>query len=334
MLTSLHTSVQTPPRWLVEIAVTVRNPFDESGHRLGYWAETDMRTIASTWKQIVAAAVVPFLIGSAVMLALMDSRVRAALVATVYPPGTNVSVSRSVAPGDLSAVSSGETITVVVDVVNGGDAPLRGFYYSDQVPSGWAVNTLDVTVNGSSIVDHSFEQGYPGEICTGCTPSRWALETPQGGGVFSAAHPIPASGSTARIAYRMTVAGGTGSDYSLEHGAWAGWLETSPGMAVFGYQDVAAPLRADFVAQPRLGVAPLNVQFTDLSTGDVLTRHWDFGDGGTASLPGSTHTYSALGTYTVGLTVYDAFGFDELVRARYIHVTDVIYDVFLPVVVR
>ena len=158
---------------------------------------------------------------------------------------------------------------------------------------------------------------------------------PQGEGVFSPTHAIPASGGTARIVYTMIVSGGTGSDYSIGHDAWAGWLETVPnGTAIFGYQDVTGTLSADFAAQPRLGLAPLSVQFTDLSTGNVLTRSWDFGDGGTASVPGPTHTYSALGVYTVSLTVHDPSGSDELVRPRYVQVTDVVYDVYLPVIVK
>jgi PKD repeat protein len=164
---------------------------------------------------------------------------------------------------------------------------------------------------------------------------------PQGGGVFSPTHPIPASGGTARIVYTMVVSEGTGSDYSLGHDAWAGWLTTTPtGTAVFGYQQIAGTLSADFTAEPRRGFAPLTVQFTDLSVGDVLTRAWDFGDGGTALLPGTAlplgpaHTYTVSGCYTVTLTVEDAYGSDALVRPGYIRVTDVTCTVFLPVVLR
>lgn len=302
--------------------------------RQGFRSGIVMKTVPSKCGKKAVTVLVPLVIAGAGMLILIGPRVHAALVAIIHPPGRNILVSRSLAPEDISAVSSGNAITITVDVTNDEEVALRGFYYSDQVPSGWAVYTSDVSVNGSSITDYSYEQGSAGEIYTGCTPSRWALETPQGEGVFSPIHSIAASGGTARIVYTMIVTGGTGSDYSLGHDAWAGWLETSTGTAVFGYQDITGTLSADFTAQPRLGPAPLSVQFTDLSTGDVLTRSWDFGDGGTASLPGPTHTYSALGTYTVSLTVHDSSGSDELVRPRYIHVTDVVYEVYLPVIVK
>ena len=262
-------------------------------------------------------------------------RIHAAFLTYIHPPDKNVLVNRSFEPDDFSAVSSGSAVTVTIDVTNSEDVALRGFYYSDQVPNGWVVSTASVSVGGSPIVDYTYGQGYADEIYTGFTPHRWALEMPQGGGVFSPTHPIPASGGTARIVYTMIVSGGTGSDYSLGRDAWAGWLTATPaGTAVFGYQEIAGPLSADFTAEPRIGFSPLTVQFTDLSVGDILTRAWDFGDGGTALLPGPAHTYTVSGCYTVTLTVHDAYGSDTLVRPGYIRVTDVACTVFLPVVLR
>ena len=264
-------------------------------------------------------------------------RIHAAVLTYIYPPDKNILVNRSFEPDDFSAVSSGTAVTVTVDVTNSEEVALRGFYYSDQVPNGWVVNAASVSVSGSPIVDYTYGQGYADEIYTGFTPHRWALEMPQGGGVFSPTHPIPASGGTARIVYTMIVSGGTGSDYSFGHDAWAGWLTTSPvGTAVFGYQEIASPLSADFTAEPRSGLVPLTVQFTDFSLGDILTRAWDFGDGSTALPPGiaPAHTYTVSGHYTVTLTVHDAYGSDTLMRPGYIRVTDVACTVFLPVVLR
>jgi len=440
-------------------------------------------------------------------------RLNAALLAYRYPSDKDVLVDRSFDPADFSAVSSGGAITVTIDVTNNEGVDLRGFYYSDHVPSEWVVDTASVSVNGSPITDYTYGQGYAGEVYTDSIPHRWALEMPQepalslpkGDGVFSPTHSIPASGGTARIVYTMIVSGGTGSDYSIGYEAWAGWLETTPnGTAIFGYETIPSPptadftasllsgtapltvtftdrsegiinawlwdfgdgftsaiqhpshtyitpgqfgvtltvsgpggsgmaskpdyivvdpafappvadftasllsgtapltltftdrsegiinawlwdfgdgftsaiqhpthtyaicgvytitltvtrtepaasdtvvkpeyitvtaplLQADFIASPLFGLPPLTVEFTDLSVGDILTYAWDFGEGGTASLPGPTYTYSALGYYTVSLTVQDACGSDTLVRPQYIHVTDVIYNVYLPVILK
>ncbi len=56
------------------------------------------------------------------------------------------------------------------------------------------------------------------------------------------------------------------------------------------------------------GTAPLTVTFADSSTGFVSERHWDFGDGGTASDATVEHTFTEAGTYTVTLVVSDPCG--------------------------
>jgi PGF-pre-PGF domain-containing protein len=55
------------------------------------------------------------------------------------------------------------------------------------------------------------------------------------------------------------------------------------------------------------GVAPLSVQFTDLSQ-NATEWKWDFGDGETSTDESPTHIYSAAGTYTANLTVSDENG--------------------------
>ena len=55
----------------------------------------------------------------------------------------------------------------------------------------------------------------------------------------------------------------------------------------------------------------LTVQFTDTSTdsdGSIASRSWNFGDGTTSTAANPSKTYSAAGTYTVGLTVTDDDG--------------------------
>jgi len=55
------------------------------------------------------------------------------------------------------------------------------------------------------------------------------------------------------------------------------------------------------------------ITFTDLTVGTTgLTNWlWDFGDGNTSTDQNPTHTYTSDGTYTVSLTVDDAFGCDR-----------------------
>ncbi|HDL19865.1 MAG TPA: PKD domain-containing protein [Nitrospirae bacterium] len=70
------------------------------------------------------------------------------------------------------------------------------------------------------------------------------------------------------------------------------------------------PLTADFSGDPTSGPNPLTVQFTDLSTSGegIVSRDWDFGDGGTSTEQNPTHQYTLYGVYTVCLTVAEADG--------------------------
>ena len=65
---------------------------------------------------------------------------------------------------------------------------------------------------------------------------------------------------------------------------------------------------ASFTATPTSGTAPLNVAFTDTSTGSPTSWAWDFGDTGTSTLQNPTHSYAAAGTYTAKLTATNATG--------------------------
>lgn len=67
------------------------------------------------------------------------------------------------------------------------------------------------------------------------------------------------------------------------------------------------PPVANFSAAP----SGLSVQFTDASTdsdGSIVSRSWNFGDGGTSTATNPSHAYAAAGTYSVGLTVTDDDG--------------------------
>ena len=71
---------------------------------------------------------------------------------------------------------------------------------------------------------------------------------------------------------------------------------------------VTATPRADFMAEPTLGDAPLTVAFTDASEGAITGRWWGFGDGAHATAQNPSHEYTSPGTYTVTLTVTDTLG--------------------------
>ena len=62
------------------------------------------------------------------------------------------------------------------------------------------------------------------------------------------------------------------------------------------------------VAISTSGNSPLNVSFTDTSTGSPTSWSWRFGDGTYSTAKNPVHTYSKAGKYTVSLTVRNAAG--------------------------
>ena len=266
---------------------------------------------------------------------LIAPRALASIIQFLYPPDKGIVFSHSVEPAGYESLGHGETITVSVGVTNNETDNLRGFYFSDQIPNGWGVETVSASVDGVPVADFVYEQGSANEIYFDSTPHRWALEMPQGDGVFSPTHPVSSLGGTALVVYRMIVNGGQGGDYHTDYHGWAGWLASEPvGTTVYGYQVYTNTVKADFSGVPRLGLAPLSVSFTDLSSGEILTYTWDFGDEGTSFLANPTHTYSVLGTYTVSLTVQNTIDSDTETKARYIRAVDTIYPVYLPIIIR
>jgi PKD repeat protein len=87
------------------------------------------------------------------------------------------------------------------------------------------------------------------------------------------------------------------------------------------FQDGPLPLpAAEFTAAPLSGAAPLQVEFTDGSSGIPSTWAWDFGDGGSSTEQNPSHTYNTPGVYTVSLTVSNSTGADVETKVDYITV--------------
>jgi PKD repeat protein len=63
------------------------------------------------------------------------------------------------------------------------------------------------------------------------------------------------------------------------------------------------PIVASFTADPTSGTAPLDVQFTDTSSGTPTSWNWVFGDGFSSTNQNPSHEFTTNGTYTVNLTV-------------------------------
>lgn len=84
----------------------------------------------------------------------------------------------------------------------------------------------------------------------------------------------------------------------------------------------ANPLLADFEADITNGMSPLDVNFTDLSSGEVQSWAWDFGNGVTSTLQNPLVQYADAGIYTVSLTISDGTHQATETKFDYIVVND------------
>ena len=102
---------------------------------------------------------------------------------------------------------------------------------------------------------------------------------------------------------------------------------------ILQFTDPTVPPQADFSASPTSGLPPLQVEFTNLSTGVYDECIWDFGNGrikNSCDRPATKYRFE--GNYTVSLTVKGPGGEDAKIIENYIKVGD--YLIFLPGVLK
>ena len=117
-------------------------------------------------------------------------------------------------------------------------------------------------------------------------------------------------GGTTTISITTTVSGSTTTSASIG--------TTIPSTST---TTISEPeLKADFVKDKTSGPPPFVVQFTDMSSGNIASYLWDFGDNGTSTEKNPTHTYLSEGAYTVSLRVEGNGNVDEEVKYGYVTV--------------
>jgi predicted phage baseplate assembly protein len=104
-------------------------------------------------------------------------------------------------------------------------------------------------------------------------------------------------------------------------------------MVINGEWTISNPLNqaepvARFLAYPRFGYAPLTVEFTDQSSGDIESYTWDFGDGTTSTIRNPAHRFEKADDYIVTLTVQGALGTDTVQSV--IRVSEVVLEAVAP----
>jgi PKD repeat protein len=144
------------------------------------------------------------------------------------------------------------------------------------------------------------------DLSTG-SPTSWSWNFGDGG-TSTTQNPSHQYSAVGTYTISLTATNGCGSTTETK----TGYISVSEGPAV--------PV-AEFSGTPTSGCSPLEVSFTDQSTGEVASWSWAFGDGGTSTAQSPSHTYNGTGTYEVSLTVTGPGGSDTETKTGYITVS-------------
>ncbi|MFC8863320.1 PQQ-dependent sugar dehydrogenase [[Kitasatospora] papulosa] len=186
---------------------------------------------------------------------------------------------------------------------DGGSVPEFGS--GSESPMGGPVYRYDA----ASTSPVKFPESFDGDFFAGEFGRKWIKRIEQAGdGTVQSVNAFPWQGTQV-----MDMAfGPDGALYVLDYGT--GYFNGDENSAVYRIENVTggrSPL-AQASADRTSGTSPLTVRFSSAGTsdpdGDPLTYAWKFGDGGTSTAAGPSHTYTANGQYTAELTVSDGTG--------------------------
>lgn len=79
---------------------------------------------------------------------------------------------------------------------------------------------------------------------------------------------------------------------------------------------------SDYIGVPLTGTRPLLVDFTDLSTGNITSWDWNFGDANSSSLQSPSNLYSQSGSFDVSMEVCNPDECNDNLQISYIIVSD------------
>jgi PKD repeat protein len=183
------------------------------------------------------------------------------------------------------------------------DSPgLAGFKVASDLPT--AAFTAKATSGAAPLTVHFVDQS------AGIRPMSYNWDFDSSGIIESADHnPVHTYTTPGTYTVKLSVTSPDGSDQKIK----TGFITVT---------EPQAPV-ADFTAAVTTGIAPVNIAFTDLSSGSPTAWAWDFdGDNEVDStIQDPTFRYLTAGTYTVKLSVTNATGVDEKTRTGYIVIT-------------
>ncbi len=165
-------------------------------------------------------------------------------------------------------------------------------------------NTPTVTINAGQTVTFTDASSGP----TGITSWDWTFNSGSPGTQNSQGPHTITYNTPGLYPVSLTVGDGTSTDTKT----------------VTGLVEVLDVLNANFSADITYAAMGETVTFSDLTSGPdaIISWDWDFGDSNTDNVQNPTHQYSAIGLYTVTLTVNDGTNNDTETKTEYIEVYD------------
>ena len=142
---------------------------------------------------------------------------------------TNIEVGRVF---DQRVTTTGMPVQVTCTITNREALSLRGFFFTDHVPTALSVTTIVVRVDGAVVTNGLLERGSKGEVYSNTAPCRWVLEQPPS---FVESNAL-ASGAAAEIVYAVTAT--QAGSYAMDRFSWAGYYAATQA-AAFGYSEAA-----------------------------------------------------------------------------------------------
>ncbi|AKJ38402.1 PKD domain-containing protein [Methanosarcina barkeri] len=201
------------------------------------------------------------------------------------------------------------TVNLTVENEGGSDSEVKTEYIrvNEPLPGAPAANFTANVTSGTAPLTVQFTDASTGTI------SSYSWDFDNDGTVDSTEqNPIYTYDAAGNYTVNLTVANEGGNDSEVKTD-YIVVSEPLPGAPV-----------ANFTANVTSGTVPLDVQFTDASTGNISSYSWDFDNDGTIDSieQNPIYTYTAAGNYTVNLTVANAGGSDSEVKTEYIVVSE------------
>lgn len=195
-------------------------------------------------------------------------------------------------PGDY-------TVSLTVSGPGGNDTIVKTNYITASYPEPTA-NFEGIPTSGNAPLEVTFTDLSVDSV------DSWVWDFGDGG-ISYQQHPVHTYIAAGIYDVTLTVGGPGGGDV----------MEKTDYIAV----SVITPI-ANFTGAPLIGITPLNVAFTDLSTGSPTIWKWDFENDGVfdSYIQFPTHTYNNAGLYSVKLVVENGTETDSLIRYDYIEV--------------